>query len=341
MSMSSGQNKKPTRILCIQLKQLGDVLMTTPAVRMLAQNFPDCEIDFITQRPADTIYLTNPNVSNVYCVSWKLRELPAVLGKIRRQKYDILIDFSGRSKTAFLSWFTGIPKRIGYAGQKKSWCFTETVRVPDQINYAADRKSYLLTALGIDPDDSGLDYFLPEDAARKFEEKAKLWGINGSPLFAISPVSKWEFKVWPAERFADICDRLVTQFDGQIFFLIGPGERHFAENVRANMKQKCLPIIEDLSLYDAACLLDRAACYVGNDNGLMHLSVARKRPTFAVFGRHSPTRWGAPAPIHCTIEHDPGCKKSCHYPACELECLTTISVEMVWHKLERFLKSKL
>ena len=109
------------------------------------------------------------------------------------------------------------------------------------------------------------------------------------------------------------------------------------KTVRSAMKQECLPIVDDLSLYEAACLLDLSNCYIGNDNGLMHLAVARKRPTYAIFGRHSPRNWKAPMALHQAIAFDPGCKSSCHYPECELECLTGISVDEVWEDLTRFL----
>ncbi|UCH40347.1 MAG: glycosyltransferase family 9 protein [Gammaproteobacteria bacterium] len=327
------------RILCIQLKQLGDVLMTTPAVRALSQHFEGCEIDFVTQRPANAIYEHNPYLRRVYCVRWQARELLPLLIEFRRQKYDVLIDFSGSSKTALFGWATRIPKRIGFDRQKNSWCFTDTVEVPANRHYTADKKSALLTALDLETTDPALDFFLPDDAGSQFQTRLASWGATQQPLFAVSPVSKRAYKVWPVERYAAICDRLVEQYGAQIFFLIGPGERHFADGVKQRMLQPCLPIDENLSLYDAACLLDLADAYIGNDNGLMHLAVARKRPTFSIFGKHSPRSWAAPTALHHAIEYDPGCKRNCYYPGCKLECLTGISVDRVWRELVDFLES--
>lgn len=312
--------------------------MTTPAVRALSNHFPDCQIDFLTQRPANTVYQHSPYVRQVYTVRWKFRELFPLLGKIYREKYDLLVDFSGSSKTAVFSRFTRIPRRLGIDTGKKNWCFTDTRLVPQDITYAGDRKLDLLSALGIEADDSSLDFFITEDHKREFNDKARAWGINGTPMIAVSPVSKRDYKVWPPERFATICDRLVEQYKAQIFFLIGPGEKRFAENVQQRMQNKSLPIDENLSLYEAACLLDLATCYLGNDNGLMHLAIARKKPTFGIFGRPRAANWTAPSPIHFTLEYDPGCKDSCHYPSCELECLTGISTERVWQQLQLFLQ---
>ncbi len=335
--MNSGHRQKPTRVLCIQLKQLGDVLMTTPAVRALAQGLGDCEIDFLTQRPANTIFENSPYVRHVYCVRWKASEFWPLLFEVRRRKYDVLIDFSGSSKTAHFAWLTGIPKRIGLAGKKQSWCFTDAMTMPDEIDYVAARKLSMLSALDLQADDSSLEFFVPEAVQQSFEGKIRDWGVTSDPLFAVSPVSKRAFKVWPAARYAQICDRLVERHAGQIFFLIGPGEKQVAEQVRDYMKHECLPIVDDLDLYEAASLLDRACCYIGNDNGLMHLSVARKRPTFAVFGRHSPRNWAAPVPMHVTVEYDPGCKADCFYPECGMECINDIPVDTVWQRLTEFI----
>ncbi len=335
--MSSGQGHKPTRVLCIQLKQLGDVLMTTPAVRTLATNLGDCEIDFLTQRPANTIYDNSPYVRHVYCVRWKARELWSLLLEVRRRKYDVLVDFSGSSKTAHFARLSGIPRRIGLAHRKHSWCFTDAMTMPEEIDYVAARKLSMLSVLDLQSADSSLDFFVPAAARQRFEARFEQWGIKHGPLFAVSPVSKRAFKVWPAERYAQICDRLVERYAGQIFFLIGPGEKQVAEQVRDHMKHESLPVFDDLDLYEAASLLDRAACYIGNDNGLMHLSVARKRPTFAVFGRHSPRNWAAPDPMHATIEYDPGCKADCFYPGCQMECINGIPVDAVWQRLTGFI----
>ena len=149
--VNPGHKPKAMRILCIQLKQLGDVLMTTPAVRALSQHFEGCEIDFLTQRPANAIYEHNPYVRRVYSVQWQARELLPLLIEFRRQKYDVLIDFSGSSKTALFGWATRIPKRIGFDGQKKSWCFTDNVVIPANRHYTADKKSALRAGRGSRP----------------------------------------------------------------------------------------------------------------------------------------------------------------------------------------------
>jgi ADP-heptose:LPS heptosyltransferase len=325
------------KVLCIQLKQLGDVLMTTAAVRALAQAYPGCQIDFITQKPAHTVFDNSPHVHQVYCVRWKLSELPPLLGKIKREKYDLLVDFSGSSKTAVFSWCTGIPRRIGHQSKNRSWCFTEAVAMPENASYAAERKLSLLSSLGITISDCELDFYLPPNAAEAFEPKARQLGMDQRKLIVVSPVSKRVYKVWAADRFAKICDRLIEQYKVQIFFLIGPGESQFADEVRAEMKQESLPVDESLSLYEAAVVLDKACCYVGNDNGLMHLSVARKRPTFGIFGRPLAKSWTSPVPFHDSIEFDPGCKSMCLFPSCQMECLSGISVESVWMRLESFL----
>lgn len=321
------------KILCIQLKQLGDVLTTTPAVRALARRYPGCEIDFITQRPADTVYAHSPHVREVITVRWRAAELFPVLRRIYARRYDLLVDFSGSSKTAIFAFATRIPRRLGLASGK-SWCFTDAVEVPAEITYAAARRLEILRPLGIDDDDPALEFFTGDAETALFDARAAELGIAPGPLVAVSPVSKRAYKVWPAERFAILCDRLVEQYGAQIFFLIGPGESRYAEAVQNHMRQQALPVVDSLNLYEAACLLDRAVCYLGNDNGLMHLSIARGRPTIGVFGRPKARNWASPLPLQTALEFDPGCKDKCYYPGCELECLTGISVDSVWSELQ-------
>lgn len=311
--------------------------MTTPAVRALAKRYPQAEIDFLTQRPSNQFYEHSPYVHRVITARWRWRELLALLLFVRRRRYDLVIDFSGGSKTAHFAWLSGIRRRIGLADSSAAWCFTEPVGIADEVDYMAARKLEMLRGLDIDTTDASLDFFVAADAGAKFAARSAGWNLDRGPLYAVSPVSKHPYKTWPAERFAALCDRLIERRGGQVFFLIGPGEAHFAERVGERMRHPSLPIVDDLSLHEVAVLVDRAVCYIGNDNGLMHLSVARKRPTFAIFGRHSPRRWAAPTALHETIEYDPGCKSRCYYPGCKLECLTGISVDAAWRRLDGFL----
>ena len=104
------------KILLIQLKQIGDCLMTTPAIRAIKVAYPAAEIHFLTQTPSDQLFTQNLNISKVHCFpkTNKLGDVMPALKAIRAEKYDLTIDFEVLPKTAVLSWLTGAKKRVGF-----------------------------------------------------------------------------------------------------------------------------------------------------------------------------------------------------------------------------------
>jgi ADP-heptose:LPS heptosyltransferase len=126
---------------------------------------------------------------------------------------------------------------------------------------------------------------------------------DGAPVLALAPTANWGGKQWPAERFVALAERLCARggllADARIAVFAGPGERPAAEPVLAAIPPaRRIDLAGTLDLHTAAACLGRAALFVGNDSGLMHLSAATGVPTLGLFG---PSReehygpWGARA----------------------------------------------
>ena len=80
----------PKKILLIQLRQIGDVILSTPAAEVLKNNFPAAKLDFLTQPPSDQALLRNPAIDEILVYD-ALHPLKWLL-KIRRRRYDLVID---------------------------------------------------------------------------------------------------------------------------------------------------------------------------------------------------------------------------------------------------------
>ena len=100
----------------------------------------------------------------------------------------------------------------------------------------------MLRPLGISASDFRLDFF-PEEKDQIFAENLfrKLGIEENDFVVSLSPVSRQPYKVWPADRFAQVADWLAEKYNAKILFLFGPGEKHFIETVRASMKMPALP----------------------------------------------------------------------------------------------------
>ena len=223
------------KFLLIQLRRIGDVLMTTPSIRMLRESFPDAEMTFLTESPSDQVLNENPYLQEIllYRKPESISDSLHYFLNLRSRKFDCVIDFYGNPRSALMSRFSGAPMRIGFDFRGRGLAYTHPVKISEKATYSAADKAQLLKPLGISVSDFRLDFF-PNEKDQIYAEKLfKRLGIEENDfVVSLSPVSRQRYKVWPADRFANVADWLVEKYNAKILFLFGPHEKHFVESVR-------------------------------------------------------------------------------------------------------------
>ena len=331
------------KFLLIQLRRIGDVLMTTPSIRLLKESFPEANLTFLTETPSDQVLRDNPFLDEIvlFQKSKSIFQSFSFLQKIRKCRFDCVIDFFGNPRSSLITAFSGAPIRIGFGFRGRSWAYSYSVNIKEGLTYAAQDKIKLLEPLGIFSNNFCLDFF--ENANDKnFSIKLfdKLGIKDNDFVVSFSPVSRQPYKVWPPERFAQVADWLVKNHNAKILFLFGPGEKHFVDKVRLSMDQDALPEYDIPTLSETFSILNRVNLHLGNDNGPRHFAIAGGTPTLAIFGRPWAANWTPPQTTkHVSMEFDPGCKSKCIYPKCKLECLTGVTVKSVQTKLDMMIKN--
>lgn len=327
-------------ILLIQLRRIGDVLMTTPAVRALRQQYPHAKITFLTEAPAHQVLEHNPYLSEVWRIAakssfWQKLKL---LWQIRKKNFDLVIDFFGNPRSAQITWISGAKKRLGFAFRGRKWAYSEAVVLSGAEQYAALHKLELLAPLGISSESLTLDFFIHESDREYARQLLLTMGVGPQDfLVTLSPVSRQPYKVWPTERFAQVADWLIRQYQAKILFIYGPGEEHFVYQVRVAMTQTALPNYPPPSLAQTKAIFELAQLHLGNDNGPCHFAIAAQIPTVAVFGKPKSINWTPPGQTrHKVVEYDPGCKNACTYPQCQhLNCINGITIPQVQSAVEK------
>lgn len=319
--------------------------MTTPSVRALFKAKPEAEIHFLTQRPSNQIYEFNPYVSKIiqYPSKESIRDVIGIIRQLRKERYTAVIDFLGLPKTALLSRLTGAKTRIGFDLRGRRRFYTHALDTPEGVFYSASQKLSLLRPLNVLSEESQIDFFVGEEDKKVAESILKQVGVDsGRPLVTVSPVSRRDYKVWPAANFAKVCDHLVKQYKAQILFLWGPGEYHFIEAVRKEMNETTLPDYDIPTIRETVALLQLADLHVGNDNGPMHFAISTGMPTLAVFGRPMSKNWiPTNSTRHLAAEFDPGCKEQCTYPQCKMECIHGVTADKVAKMIDGLIASEL
>jgi ADP-heptose:LPS heptosyltransferase len=336
-----------TRILLIQLRRIGDVLMTTPTIRQLKHAWPEAELCFLTEKPSDQVLQHNPHLQQVWTIPRKpsLPELWRCIQQVRQQQFDIVIDFFGNAQSALLCRLSGAPQRVGFAFQGRRLLYTDTISLQNgPVPYSTTHKLRLLEPLGIAATQDWLPEFPIADTDRDFARQLLgRWDVSpAAPVVSMSPVSRQPYKRWPLQNFAEIADWLIEEFGAQILFIYGPGEEEPVNAVRQLMRNSPLPNYEPPTLGQTRALFEQVVLHVGNDNGPCHFAIAAGTPTVAIFGRPKAANWTPPNhPQHLAVEYDPGCKRSCVYPNCGIECVQApthevkAAVTTLWNQLDR------
>lgn len=324
----------PPRILVIQLRQLGDLLMVTPLLRALAARHPGAVLSVLCEPAGRMILEHNPRVSRLHVLPRKPRptDLLSLVRELRAACYDLVVDCQGLPKTALLARLSGAPQRLGFArGTWRDHLYTRTY-LRRNSDYSALDKLKLLQDPAVDLQDLDLEYPVSpaaDTAAREFAER-----YLEPPVAALFGVSRRAYKVWPPEKLALLGDRLAAA-GYQPFLVYGPGEQDTAREIAARMKHGALV---DYPLPDFPTLkgiLARCALFAGNDGGPKHLAALSGVPTVTVYGHVHPEAWTRPGdPRQLWVATAGHTRRRPTAGPCEAEeRLEDIPVDAVWRKV--------
>jgi lipopolysaccharide heptosyltransferase II len=353
------------KILLVRLRLIGDVVFTTPAVTGIRDAFPEAEITYLVEPSAAAVVQGHPGIDVVRVVphvrGWRRLAADLALAReLRRARFDLVVDFHGGPRAAFLSWATGAPRRVGYAVKGRSWMYTDVVARPADLRprHSVQNQWDLLPHLGrpipTAPDRTRHRVVMAESAAAAATVDRRLaeGGIGPAHRLVVVHVSAGNpFRRWPADHFVELAVQLAaTDPDRRIILTSGPSE---AEAARAIVEQarRRLPAGADdrirngdeYTLVELRSLVARAAVYVGGDSGPLHVAATSDVPIVGLYGPTLPVRsapWRPPAVPTSAVERlDLACRP-CDQRRCvtdDFRCLTGIGPEEVVAAVEQVL----
>lgn len=317
------------KILLIQLRQLGDILLTTPCIREIRKKYPKAQISFLSHKMGNLILEKNPYLDEIltYHERDTLKEKWALFKRLRSSGFDLVIDFMGNPRSAFYTLATGSSKRIGFRSSRK-FAYTDLQNRVDEGMYIVREKFRLLNAGEIENSDISLSFpwFYPDlkpwlafEKTLPSENKEKIRVI-------LSPTHRREIRKWPIHCYALLADYLTQYWNAQVCWIWGPGEQD--EILQAmNLCQFKTWIAPATSLSELAALCARQDLFVGNSNGPSHIAVSTNIFTLQLHGHTEAVAWCPETEQHKSIQ-------SPEYGCAEHVTLKSITVPMVIEKLE-------
>jgi lipopolysaccharide heptosyltransferase II len=281
------------RTLIIRLSSIGDVVLASPLIRLLREHFPSQQIDFLVKSAYADLLRYNPHLSSVIELdpSAGANHLRNLRGKLKRARYDVIIDLQGNFRSFYLRWNNA--RRVLVVNKRRVARFF-LINFKWNIYASAPPVAlrYLETVrpLGIVDDGLGLELSVPTEIRNEVSRRLNEAGVeqNGG-LVGICPGANHATKQWPWEKFAELASHLIREENLKVALFGGKGDEGLCglivERVlRETNRDAIMNFAGSTSLLETAAAMDSCDAVVANDTGLLHLAVARKRRVVGIYG---------------------------------------------------------
>ena len=294
----------PRNILVIDFGQLGDVVMSLPALRAVRDKFPLARITAAVGKPSGEIIALSGYADATIEVDrvairdgfkpLSILKILDLVKDVRRRQFDFVIDLHSFSETNLLGFLSGAPKRLFARRRGRSLDFLANfkpappIEADNRTRHQVDRYLDVLQPLYISEaprvprlattfeDDREVDRLL-----RKSKAAAE------ALLVGLFPGAGHESRRWPLKKFAQLADSLSRNDGVQPLVFVGPEEAKIISEIRAAFPSSTV-VLDRLSIRQLAAIQARLAVFVSNDTGPLHIAAAVGAPVVLLLDQRAP-----------------------------------------------------
>ncbi len=333
-----------THILVIKLTALGDVVLSTAALKALRQKFPSAHIDCLTSPEASAVLQRCPYINNVTVFDPKQKHLSAVwaMGHVLRQnRFDKVIDLQNNRLSHILSFLCFAKESYGYNNGKCGFLLSHSIKNDVRDLPPVEHQFRILKLLGIDYDAGlGLELW---PSARDHEYVQTLLGsewLIGQPFvgFNIAASSQWPTKNWPVDHMVKLCD-LLGHANIRVVLTGQEKDKGVARQVVNRAKAKPANFVGKTNILQLAALISHCKAYISVDSAPLHVAASQQVPLVALFGPTDPKRHMPPARVSAVLRKDLKCSP-CYSGVCKIQthaCMKEITPEQVLKQIKKIL----
>jgi ADP-heptose:LPS heptosyltransferase len=281
----------PPKILVIRRRYLGDVVLLGSLFRNLRLHWPDAHLAALVEPAYRSVLALNPDVSEVISLPSGLFAWPGFYARLRRARFTHVLDIDNTEGTAVISRLSGARMRItlhhGEHALKLRALYTDSVYEPAEEHENQPITEYYLKALG----PAGVPVATREIRLLPRESDLAEWrrfvGARGRILL-LHPGSRSPSRIWPADRFAAVCDRVQDELGAQVVLVGGPADGALLSEIRTLARSHILAVPASPSVPGFAALARVSTVLLCHDSGPMHVAAAVGTPVVALYGSQNP-----------------------------------------------------
>ena len=292
----------PRNILIVDFGQLGDVVLSLPALSAIRQRFPRSRITVAVGKSCAPIVELSGYADDTLVVDrvalrdgpkpWAVIRIMRLVKEVRRAHFDFVIDLHSMSETNLLGYLSGASNRLFARRPGRSLDFLSNFRpqpaIENKSSHAVDRYLTVVAPLGIgdvprvpklvtrSADDAAVEQMLKRERAD-----------TGIPLVGLFPGAGHPSRRWPLDRFAELAGKLARETDIRIVVFAGPEERGMIKEMREKFGKNVI-LFDRLTIPQLASALARLSVFVSNDTGPMHIAYAVGASVVLLLDRRAP-----------------------------------------------------
>ena len=327
---------------------VGDAVMTVPALRALRRLLPDAHITLATRSFAKGIFEGADFIDDllVYDSAFGgLRNLLAQAREWRNRGFELAILFPNSFQAALVAMLGRVRCRIGYATEGRSLLLSHPLTLPPwrdarhesfyYLNIIAELEKLLYGQSKILEDQPSSHLSISGSRQSEAVDFLRAHEVSsGHPLIALCPGSiNSRAKRWPAERYAELADRLIADLNAQIILIGSADELAVSLEVSRRMKQQPIVLTGKTELARAVAVLSNVDLLVTNDTGPAHIAAALGRPTLVIFGPTNPLTTRPLSSVAEIVRYPPDCAP-CMLRDCPIDhrCMTAITPDDIFDR---------
>lgn len=280
------------KILVIQNKRIGDVLIASVLANNLKKHFKECHITYFVYDYTAGVIENNPNIDRIIRANdkelKKLSKFIKTIREIKKEGYDIIIDPYSKFQSRMICLFSKAPTRVGFKrkGKKLKWkYYTHEIEFLEHTTLPCgkaleDRMNLLSAAFGIKNPDPMYHIFLTEEE-KKYNKLHRL----KKPVIMLGVLGSTPNKSLPYEYTAQLIDFIADNYQATLLFNYAPHQKKEAERIYEMCQYKeqiRLDIYED-SIRGFIQLMSQCDLLISNEGGSVHIAKALDKPTFTIY----------------------------------------------------------
>ncbi len=284
------------KILLLQLKRIGDLILTTPAIATLRESFPEAQLTLVVSNECADLLPAISNVDRILIARRNLRDF-SLFFTVAARKFDYCVDFTRNDRSAFLAFLSGAHKRVvSYRVREQSRtrarAYTDFVNVRMRDMHTIDYNLALIKPLGAHDDSTTPHLDVPQSAYEKADVLRGKSKIT-KPYVILHPGSARQEKLWEPQRWAEIIDCFGRNDGVDLLLTSGPSrdEQAHVAAIKKNTQKKIIDLSGKTDLLTLAALIGQARLLVTVDSAPMHLAAATCTPQVILFGPTNPFHW--------------------------------------------------